>query len=201
MGLELRIDAARLNGAVRAIFAAAGSNPRECGLVADHLVEANLRGHDSHGVGMIPAYIGNAKLGEMRLNAAPKVAADTGSLLVCEGDLGLGQTMAHDSIAMAIERAKASGVCILALRHSHHIGRIGAWAAMRRRRAGVAPLRQRHQHAGRRAFRRAGAAGGHQPGLHRLPPPRPGAGDRRFRNQQARGRQGPGRLQQGRARA
>ena len=37
------------------IFIAAGSTPAEAEIVADHLVEANLRGHDSHGVGMIPA--------------------------------------------------------------------------------------------------------------------------------------------------
>jgi uncharacterized oxidoreductase len=128
MAEEIRIAAIRLKTAVRAIFTAAGSNERECALVSDHLVEANLRGHDSHGVGMIPQYIANARSGEMRLNAAPQVMVDTGSLLVCEAALGLGQTMAHDSIDLAIARAKTSGACILALRNSHHIGRIGAWA-------------------------------------------------------------------------
>ncbi|MCP8940032.1 malate/lactate/ureidoglycolate dehydrogenase [Alsobacter sp. SYSU M60028] len=118
----------RLRAVVEAIFAAAGSQPRECALAADHLVEANLRGHDSHGVGMIPAYIENIGLGELKLNTGPEIVLDNGSLLVCDGRLGLGQTVAHDAIDLAIARAKQGGSCILALRNSHHIGRIGHWA-------------------------------------------------------------------------
>jgi hydroxycarboxylate dehydrogenase B len=128
MAQELRIKDADLRAAVRALFAAAGSGEREQRLVADHLVEANLRGHDSHGVGMIPAYITNFAAGEMKLNAAPTVAVDTGSLLVCDGGMGLGQTIAHDSVALAIDRARQHGSCILSLRNSHHIGRIGHWS-------------------------------------------------------------------------
>ncbi|PSC06103.1 malate/lactate/ureidoglycolate dehydrogenase [Alsobacter soli] len=128
MAEEIRIQDANLRAAVRGIFAAAGSSEREQHLAANHLVEANLRGHDSHGVGMIPAYIANFAAGEMKLNHAPKVLVDKGTLLLCDGDLGLGQTMAHDSVAMAIERAKQHGSCILSLRASHHIGRIGHWS-------------------------------------------------------------------------
>ena len=125
---EIRIENEALRSLVREIFKAAGSNERECAIVADHLVEANLRGHDSHGVGMLPAYIANALIGECRLGAAPTVATDLGQLLILEADRGLGQTMAHDAVAMAIERAKAQGSCIMALRNSHHIGRIGHWS-------------------------------------------------------------------------
>ena len=51
MAQDIRVTEPRLKAVVKAIFAAAGSDERECGLAADHLVEANLRGHDSHGVG------------------------------------------------------------------------------------------------------------------------------------------------------
>lgn len=125
---EVRIENEALRTVVRRIFAAAGSSERECGLVADHLVEANLRGHDSHGVGMLPAYIANALTGECRLNAAPTIVTDLGTLMVVEAERGLGQTMAHDAVAMAVDRARAQGACIMALRNSHHIGRIGHWS-------------------------------------------------------------------------
>lgn len=128
MGHEIRVTEPRLRSVVEAIFAAAGSDQRECGLAADHLVEANLRGHDSHGVGMIPAYIQNFAEGDLHLNTTPEIVLDNGSLLVCDGRLGLGQTVAHDAIDLAIARAKAGGCCILGLRNSHHIGRIGHWA-------------------------------------------------------------------------
>ncbi len=60
---SLRATAAR-------IFIAAGSAPEEAGIVADHLVEANLRGHDSHGVGMIPTYMRNLAAGTLIPNRA-----------------------------------------------------------------------------------------------------------------------------------
>jgi len=62
---EKRVGAEALKSVVREIFRAAGSNGRECDLVADHLVEANLKGHDSHGVGMIPAYVASLAAGDL----------------------------------------------------------------------------------------------------------------------------------------
>jgi uncharacterized oxidoreductase len=128
MPAEVLVAEAPLKAVVEAIFAAAGCGPRECRLVADHLVEANLRGHDSHGVGMIPAYAENLRAGELDLAATLSVEVDTGQLLVCDGRLGLGQVIAHDAVALAIGRARQAGTCILGLRNAHHIGRIGHWA-------------------------------------------------------------------------
>lgn len=113
---------------VRAIFTAAGSSDREAGLLADHIVGANLRGHDSHGIGMIPTYVRNAQTGELRLNETLSVPLDAGSLIMCDGQGGVGQVMAHDAIDLGIRRATEQGACILGLRNSHHIGRIGHWA-------------------------------------------------------------------------
>ena len=56
----------RLRRVVRTLLERAGSAPHEAALVADHLVDANLRGHDSHGVGMIPHYVHNITHETMR---------------------------------------------------------------------------------------------------------------------------------------
>src|SRR5437867_146636 len=53
------IDHSALHDIAERVFTAAGSGPDEAGIIADYLVEANLRGHDSHGVGMIPTYLRN----------------------------------------------------------------------------------------------------------------------------------------------
>jgi hydroxycarboxylate dehydrogenase B len=118
----------RLNEIVRTIFTAAGASHREAALAAEHLVEANLQGHDSHGIGIIPAYVDNARTGALTLNQSLSVTLDVGPLILCDGGAGLGQAMAHDAIAIGTERALATGACILGLRNSHHIGRIGHWA-------------------------------------------------------------------------
>jgi uncharacterized oxidoreductase len=122
------VPAGRLEAIVRAIFSSLGSSEREAGLIARHLVEANLRGHDSHGIGMIPAYVANGLSGHMVLNNSLATVLNSGTLLICDGGQGAGQVMAHDAMALGIERAREHGSCILGLRNSHHIGRIGHWA-------------------------------------------------------------------------
>src|SRR5687767_13173217 len=59
---------------VRELWRAAGSSPEEAELVADHLVGANLAGHDSHGVGMVLPYVRSLKAGELQLNQRVTVA-------------------------------------------------------------------------------------------------------------------------------
>ena len=78
-----RADA--LAAAVRAIVAAAGSHDGEAAQVADNLVEANLRGHDSHGVGMVPRYVDAVLEGGLAVNAHVAVRQDSGALLTLDG--------------------------------------------------------------------------------------------------------------------
>ncbi len=108
--------------------AALGSEPREAALVADQLVGANLAGHDSHGVGMLPAYVTHALTGELRINQHVAVLNDTGPLVALDGAAGFGQVMGFEAMEVAIERAKQYGVALVGLRNSFHIGRIGHWA-------------------------------------------------------------------------
>ncbi|MFM9942003.1 MAG: malate/lactate/ureidoglycolate dehydrogenase [Hyphomicrobiaceae bacterium] len=128
MADDIIIAVPQLTGAIEAIVAKGGSNAREAHLVATNLVEANLKGHDSHGVGMIPRYIESLKEGGLAINQAPKIILDTGSLVRMDGQCGYGQVIGHDATNMAIERARKHGICAAGLYNAHHIGRIGHWA-------------------------------------------------------------------------
>ena len=125
---ERTVPAATLVGLVRAIVAAGGSAPEEADLVATNLVEANLRGHDSHGVGMVPRYIDSLKEGGLRVNESVAIVLDTGPLLTLDGRCGYGQVIGRQAMALGIERARRHGVCVVGLSHAHHLGRIGHWA-------------------------------------------------------------------------
>ena len=61
---------------------ALGSESSEAHLVADQLVSANLAGHDSHGVGMLPSYVDGAVTGRLKINSHPTVLVDSGALLL-----------------------------------------------------------------------------------------------------------------------
>jgi len=116
--------------AIAAVVAAGGSDAREARLVAENLVEANLQGHDSHGIGMIPRYVDALLEGGLVANAHPRVTLDGGALLALDGCMGYGQVIGLEAMEMAIARAKQYGSCVMTLARSHHLGRIGHWAEM-----------------------------------------------------------------------
>src|SRR5918994_2917561 len=116
--------------AIAAIAAAGGSEPAEANLVAENLVAANLTGHDSHGIGMMPRYVEALLEGGLHPNRKVEVKLDGGSLLALDGGAGYGQSIGLQATRMAIERARQHGLSITTLGNSHHLGRIGHWAEM-----------------------------------------------------------------------
>ncbi|WP_293604625.1 malate/lactate/ureidoglycolate dehydrogenase [Polaromonas sp. UBA4122] len=112
------------------ILIASGSSTEEAETVASNLVLANLSGHDSHGVGMLPRYVDAVLEGGLKPNASVQTVLDTGSLLTLDGQRGYGQVIGEQAMALGMARAKAHGSCIMALGNTHHLGRIGHFAEM-----------------------------------------------------------------------
>lgn len=122
------IPLARLNTAMRLLVRGFGSSADEVEAVVSNLVEANLTGHDSHGIGMLPRYADAYLEGGLKPNAHVSTLVDGGTLLRLDGNAGFGQVIGKEAMALAIGRARSHGNCIVALGNSHHLGRIGAWA-------------------------------------------------------------------------
>ena len=132
-------DAAKLNGFVRELLGGAGCGARERQLVADHLVQANLMGHDSHGVQMLPQYFAAVREGRLLPNVRPtrlvapggggaSATAGDGPILSFDARGSFGQASCHEAVGAAIACARAHGVCLLTVRDAHHIGRVGTYA-------------------------------------------------------------------------
>lgn len=124
------IQAPALQAQVASILTTTGSQPAEAEAVAANLVLANLSGHDSHGVGMLPRYVEAVREGGLVPNTAATVQMDTGSLLTLDGRRGYGQVVGAQAMALGIARARAHGSCIMTLANAHHLGRIGHFAEM-----------------------------------------------------------------------
>ena len=122
------IDHKKLQKIVRIIVAKAGSDPDEARAVADGLVGANLAGHDSHGVVLLQSYMESVGETGLHPNQHAKIVVDNGSSIVVDGQRGYGQVIACETMKFGIERAQEYGVALVALRNSHHIGRVGQWA-------------------------------------------------------------------------
>lgn len=121
------LPAPRLRDLAFVIVRAMGSREEEAGDVADHLVAANLAGHDSHGIGMIPDYTRMLQAGLLVPNQELRPLADAGAVMLLDAGRGFGQRMAKEAMRLAAERARRQGAVVVALRNSSHVGRIGAY--------------------------------------------------------------------------
>jgi uncharacterized oxidoreductase len=125
-----RIHAGELTGFAAALFEAGGVAADEARLVAESLVGANLRGHDSHGVMRVPFYLKQVASGECKPGAQLSVINETPTLLAADGNWGFGQTQAQRLSRRLIEKAKSSGIGLGTLVHSCHIGRLGEYCEL-----------------------------------------------------------------------
>src|SRR5580704_13129144 len=96
------IAADALTRFAHAIIAASGSDAPEAEEVAIHLVEANLKGHDSHGVGVIPTYVRNVRDGHLKPNQHAALVQELGTIAVFDGQMGYGQVIARETTQWAI---------------------------------------------------------------------------------------------------
>ncbi|KAA9001739.1 malate/lactate/ureidoglycolate dehydrogenase [Affinibrenneria salicis] len=126
----MRISQHRLNSIARTLLQQAGCGEQEAECVADHLVAANLKGHDSHGVGMLPDYVEFIQQGIMHPNTPARLVRDGGAVLQFSGDRGFGQRTGKEAMQAAIERVKSTGVCLMTLSTTCHLGRIGTYGEM-----------------------------------------------------------------------
>jgi hydroxycarboxylate dehydrogenase B len=124
---RMNIAPERLNEFVTEIFVTSGTDPDAARIVATHLVDANLKGHDSHGVGMVPAYVRNISHSLLKQDAELTTIRDGGAVLLFDAGFGFGQVLGRDAMSRAIERVRTTGVVCVGLRNAHHLGRIGAY--------------------------------------------------------------------------
>ena len=123
----MRIQAEKLTDIVAAIFENAGSPADEAKLVASSLVKANLMGHDSHGVGLVPTYVRHIQAGLLIPGTSAECVKDDGAIMMFDGCRGFGRRAGGEAMAAAAERCRDTGVVLMTLRNAHHIGRIGAY--------------------------------------------------------------------------
>ena len=123
-----RVADAVLRPLVASMFRATGSAHAEAQTVGDHLVDANLVGHDSHGVIRVSKYVDWQAKGMVVANQHACVVRETPCHALVDGQFGYGQVIGREAMDLAIAKARREGVCAMAIRNAGHLGRIGAWA-------------------------------------------------------------------------
>ncbi len=111
----------------RAIFLGAGVPEDQANIAINHLVEANLMGHDSHGVMRVPGYARALLKGDIQPVGNHKVVRETPASLVIDADRSFGIVLTYRAMEMAVARAKQHTLGAVAVHRASHIGRLGAF--------------------------------------------------------------------------
>jgi LDH2 family malate/lactate/ureidoglycolate dehydrogenase len=120
--VNTRIAADELRAFAAEVLTAEGVPDGDAALVADSLVQADLWGHQSHGVLRLPWYVARLRSGAMTARTEPAVLSDTGPLMLLDGRDGIGQVLADRARELAVERARTHGVGAVGVRNSNHFG-------------------------------------------------------------------------------
>ena len=133
MDMDAVIDAARLRRFMERAYRAEGFSGDEAAQIADVLMQADLFGIESHGAQRMMYYHRNIASGSVAIGAQPEVLRETPVSALMDGHFAMGQLTARKAMGLAIEKAKTSGIGMVAVRNSSHYGIAGYYTLMAER--------------------------------------------------------------------
>jgi LDH2 family malate/lactate/ureidoglycolate dehydrogenase len=125
-----RFQADLLRRQIEAVLAAWGLPVERQELMSGLMIEADLRGIDSHGIGMLPHYEVRRLEGKVFPDAEPVIETDMPAFCIVDAGHGLGHASGALAMQKAIEKAKTVGVGMGLVKHSNHYGAAGVYATM-----------------------------------------------------------------------
>jgi L-2-hydroxycarboxylate dehydrogenase (NAD+) len=127
----VRVDPERLRATVTRLFERVGVTPEDAALGADHLVRADLRGVESHGVSnMLRRYIQGFREGTLNPRPEWRIVREAPATANVDADRGLGIMVAPKAMAIAIGKARETGVGMVTVRNGGHAGMVSYHAMM-----------------------------------------------------------------------
>lgn len=125
-----KVQAERLREIGRALLMANGVPEAEAATVARHVVNANLAGHDSHGVIMLPNYIERVKAGHIVPGAPFTIVQESPTTTVVDGNWGFGYVVNEKAMALTIEKAGKQNIAATTVFRQGHVGRLASYPLM-----------------------------------------------------------------------
>jgi LDH2 family malate/lactate/ureidoglycolate dehydrogenase len=126
----LTIPAELLHRQLTTVFTTWGMSQDDADITATIMVETDLSGVDSHGVGMLPHYQKLLNEGRLDPRAIPTITRDNGPAILIDGNKAMGHVPAHQAIRAAMEKAKQHGIGVAGVANSNHYGAAGWYARM-----------------------------------------------------------------------
>jgi uncharacterized oxidoreductase len=118
------VSAEKLIEIAKGLLVAAGASEEEAAVIARYNIGANLVGHDSHGIILIPSYIDRIKVGHIVPQAPWVITQETATTTVIDGNWGFGYAVTDRAMRYTIEKAKTQNVAAATVFRQSHIGRL-----------------------------------------------------------------------------
>ncbi|GGC91134.1 Ldh family oxidoreductase [Chelatococcus reniformis] len=134
----VHVTPALLKQQVLLVLEAWGMPEADRAVVADCLVETDLRGIESHGASMLPLYDQMRRAGGLNMKACPRTVRENAATAVIDADAGLGHGVAIMAMNLAVDKCLAGGIGAVSVFNSHHFGAAGLYAEMAARRGVLA---------------------------------------------------------------
>lgn len=125
-----KVQADRLREIGRALLVANGVPEEEAATVARHCTNANLAGHDSHGIIQIPGYIDRVKAGHIVPGAPFTIVQESPTTTVVDGNWGFGYVINERAMKLTIEKARTSNIAAATVFRQGHVGRLASYPLM-----------------------------------------------------------------------
>ena len=123
------LTAEKLTKSCLKIFCALGVRNAEAEVVTRAMVDANLVGHDSHGVIHLPLkYVPEIEAGLIELGAGIEIKRESPSMAVLDGNWGFGPVIATYAVELAVQKAKTNDLGSVVVSRSNEVGRLGGYA-------------------------------------------------------------------------
>ena len=124
------VQAERLRTIGARLLEGAGASVQDAAVIARHTVGANLAGHDSHGIILVPTYVERIKRGHIDPTAQAEVVRETDATVTVDGHWGFGYVVSEWAMGMVIEKAQAHGVGAATVFRQSHVGRVADYPLM-----------------------------------------------------------------------
>ena len=124
------IQADKLTNIAATLLRGAGASDEEASIVSRHSIGANLAGHDSHGVILIPTYIDRINRGHIVPGAPYEVTRESSNSTVVDGNWGFGYVVSERLMAETIEKARTGSVAAATVFRQSHVGRVADYPMM-----------------------------------------------------------------------
>ena len=125
---EMKID--YLRDVINKLFIAAGTSEDEAKDVTEDILNNCLYGHDTHGMMLVPRFLGHIESGKIKPDAAIEITKKAGAVAMIDAHRGFGNLAMRDAMRTAMDLAKEYGIGAVAMTNCNHVGIMWTTAKM-----------------------------------------------------------------------